>query len=162
MAFPLQATGNHQATLSNYLSRTSCSDSLSETPPTGQIPKLTFFGPLGGLSKKSPTAVPATQRPRWGVGEDALTAGGKEGCLPQEEGGVHMAQGFLHVPEAGARKRTTGQTSPQRRWRAAFLNPERPKKERRVRRNTPRGILHLSFCWSIFNYKVTQACTTIR
>ena len=118
-------------------------------PPTGQIPKLTFFGPLGGLSKKSPTAVPATQRPRWGVGEDALTAGGKEGCLPQEEGGVHMVQGFLHVPEAGTRKRTTGQTLPQRRWRAAFLNPERPKKERRVRGNTPRGILHLSFCWSI-------------
>lgn len=32
---------------------------------------------------------------------DALTARGEEAHLPQEEGGVHVAQGLLHVPKAG-------------------------------------------------------------
>lgn len=45
----------------------------------------------GHLSKGS-TTLPAM---------DALTARGEEAHLPQEEGGVHVAQGLLHVPKAG-------------------------------------------------------------
>ena len=51
-------------------------------------------------------------------GRDALTACGEEAHLPQEEGGVHMVQGLLNIPEAAvarAREHSRGQTSQQRK-----------------------------------------------
>lgn len=39
----------------------------------------------------------------WAVaGRGALTARGEEAHLPQEEGGVHVAQGLLHILKAAA------------------------------------------------------------
>lgn len=72
--------------------------------------------------------MPGTRHPRRGPSGDALTARDEEAHLPQEEGGVHVVQRLLHVPEAGARGQTRGQTLPPRRQKASLI-PERPGKE---------------------------------
>lgn len=74
---------------------------------------------------------------RRGRGQDTLTTHGEEAHLPQEEGGVHMAQGLLHVLEAGVRRQIRGQTLPQRRQKAVLLIPQRPEKVHEGKRKHP-------------------------
>lgn len=105
--FHSESPGEPRVTLHNYLSKTICSDLLLERWPTGRTLKLTFFPSPGGTSVGSlPQCQAHSTRGRGG--QDALTTCGEEAHLPQEEGGVHMAQGLLHVPEAGARRQTRG------------------------------------------------------
>lgn len=92
VAFPLKATGNRRATLSNYLSRAIRFDSLSETPPTGQVPELMFLGPLGGLSKESTVQGPPQRGLRLG--------GGGGGCAYRRWRGRRPSPGRRWRPRA--------------------------------------------------------------
>lgn len=76
---------------------------LSERPPTGPGRKAVLVPSPGGLSKGSTKAWGQTALGGGGQQQarGTLTASGKEAHLPQKEGGVHVAQGLLHVLEAG-------------------------------------------------------------
>lgn len=133
---------NHQAPQGNDLSRINLAGRSAPTyfmeTDSSQIPKP-MVSPLS-------TQSPPQAHPRQQAGE-ALTSRGEEGYLPQEEGCVQVAQGLLHILQAGAarpgqeNKRKTYLTTEKAEEAPAPLITERPGYKTRVMGDSPGGKL---------------------